>query len=86
MSEKYQNEHGLHIVVPCVTKGIAAQEAVRTSTATLFLTPPVLWIRIHKGPINRNKVRNSCFEVLDVLFCGLEASPLARVSFKEAWG
>jgi hypothetical protein len=33
---------------------------------------------------NRKKLRNSCFEVKDVLLSGLKASPVALTSFMEA--
>jgi hypothetical protein len=33
---------------------------------------------------NRKRYKNFIFEVLDVLFWGLKASPVASTSFKEA--
>ncbi len=62
------------------------------------LIPPRVWIRIHlsswiririqegkKLPTNIEKSKEfSCFEVLDVLFGELKASPVACASFMEA--
>jgi hypothetical protein len=35
---------------------------------------------------NRKQLRNFMYEVLDVLFCGLKASPVAWTTFMEASG
>jgi hypothetical protein len=46
-----------------------------------------LLIRIQEGkndPQNRKSTEFSCFEVLDVLFGGLKAAPVAWASFMEA--
>ncbi len=48
---------------------------------------PVLWSRIQESkndPQKYKKFRNLIFEVLDALFWGLKASPIAWTFFKEA--
>jgi hypothetical protein len=46
------------------------------------------WIRIQEGNNDTQKLAKvreiSCFEVLDVLFRGMKASPVAWTSFTEA--
>jgi len=42
--------------------------------------------RAKKFNKNRKRTEFSCFEVLDVLFSGLKASPVAWPSFMEAQG
>jgi hypothetical protein len=46
------------------------------------------WIRIGswRAKMIHKKVKKLCFKVLDVLLCGLKASPVACTFFHEAWG